>query len=165
MVISQMQNRFLRDLAVLAVCAALAPCAVYAKEHGNNGKGKHNGQEDDDRHHESVRGDYHRGTTVNISFSNHDREVVREYYRGGRGSLPPGLAKRGGNLPPGLAKQLRKNGTLPPGLQKKLYYFPEDLNARLVPLPPHCRRGFVDGAVVIVDSRWRIIDVDLHFSF
>ncbi|HYG98506.1 MAG TPA: hypothetical protein VD837_05190 [Terriglobales bacterium] len=159
-----MQNRLLRDIAVLALCAALAPLSTYAKNNGNGkGKEKHQVQQDV-RSHESVRGDGHRGTSVNISFSTHDRDMVREYYRSGHGSLPPGLAKRG-SLPPGLRKHLRKNGTLPPGLQKKLYYFPDDLNARLAPLPHHCRRAFIDGAVVIVDSGFRIIDVDLHFSF
>lgn len=153
-----MKSRFVRNFAVLAVCAALASTAVFAK---NNGKGKDKHKVHDDRGYTAVQGGDH-GTQVNIIFSDHDRVVVRDYYRGGQ--LPPGLAKRG-SLPPGLRKHLRKNGTLPPGLQKKLYYFPEELDARLAPLPRDCRRAFIDGAVVIVDSRFRIVDVDLHFSF
>ncbi len=41
-----------------------------------------------------------------IVFTEQERVIVRDYFRGSRSGLPPGLAKRD-RLPPGLEKQLR----------------------------------------------------------
>lgn len=134
-------------LAVFAVIALLGGAAQA------QGKGKGH-----DKHAEGV-GDSAVSVHGAIIFGAHDRDIIRDYYRGGSG-LPPGLAKRGGNLPPGLQKQLERNGTLPPGLQKKLTPFPEDLERRLPRLPDIYRRGSIGGSVVIIDRRTqRIMDV------
>ena len=85
--------------------------------------------------------------------------MIRGYYRGEGGGLPPGLAKKG-SLPPGLEKQLRRNGQLPPGLQKKIEPFPVVLEHRLPPPPPGCRRVMVDRwALLIHDSTNVVFDI------
>jgi hypothetical protein len=135
---------------ILAVFAAVAILGGAAQAQGK-GKGHNKHADDASDSAVSVHGA--------IIFSAHDRDIIRDYYRGGSG-LPPGLAKRGGNLPPGLQKQLDRNGTLPPGLQKKLTPFPEDLERRLPRLPDIYRRGSIGGSVVIIDRRTqRIMDV------
>lgn len=150
-------RKLLTTTAVLVLCASLATVFSYAQ--GNSHKNKHSERYDDDVRYEP-RDHNGRGPAVSIVFTSHDRDIIRNYFSGGYGNLPPGLAKRGGNLPPGLQKHLQRNGTLPPGLQKKLAYFPPDLDRRLSPLPPIYRRGTVGGAVVILDSRTsRIVDV------
>lgn len=143
-----MLRRWLTYILFSTFALAFLTVAVQAQGHGQ-GKGKNKQVEDvrDDR------------PAVSIVFSARDREIIRDYYRGGS-NLPPGLAKRGGNLPPGLQKHLERDGTLPPGLQKRLAPFPADLERRLPRLPDIYRRGTIGGAVVIVDRRTqRIIDV------
>lgn len=152
-------KKLLRTTAVLALCASLASAFTFAQGNSQKAKNKHNEQYEDDARYDQR--DHDRGgPAVSIIFSSRDRDIIRDYFRGGYGNLPPGLAKRGGNLPPGLQKHLERNGTLPPGLQKRLSYFPADLDRRLSPLPPIYRRGTIGGAAVILDSRtWRIVDV------
>src|SRR5215467_8318544 len=100
------------------------------------------------------------GGSINISFGVHDREIIRDYYRGQYSNLPPGLAKRGGNLPPGLQKHLERDGTLPPGLQKRVSPFPAELEARLPPLPSIYRRVVLGQIAIILDRRTqRIVDI------
>lgn len=96
----------------------------------------------------------HSSTTIDVEVVLGDyRRVVREYVdHQPKGSLPPGLAKRGGDLPPGLAKQLRKNGTLPPGLQKRVSSYPPDLVRRLPELGDDYEGGFLHGRVVIFNK-------------
>ena len=83
--------------------------------------------------------------------------MIRQYFHENAGSLPPGLAKRGGNLAPGLAKQLRRNGHLPPGLEKKVATFPVELEKRLPTLKPDLVRGVIDGRAVIFNSKTSVI--------
>jgi Ni/Co efflux regulator RcnB len=67
--------------------------------------------------------------SASIRFSDHHREVVRQYYddRFRSGQCPPGLAKKhNGCLPPGLAKQWHKGHRLP---RDVVYY---DLPPQLV---------------------------------
>lgn len=90
-------------------------------------------------------------------FTDADRMVLREYARGFRGDLPPGLAKRGGNLPPGLEKQLVRKGHLPPGLEKQMAPFPVEIERRLSPLEPGYRRGFIAGHAIIFNTSTRAI--------
>ncbi len=97
-------------------------------------------------------------------FADRDRDVIRQYYAGNPGSLPPGLAKRGGNLPPGLQKQMQRKGHLPPGLEKRLVAFPVELEHQLP--PPRCglMRGMIDGRAVIYDPKTSVIlDICLVF--
>ncbi len=139
----------IRCILVLIVLVA-GPAAYGDKEHK---KAKDRGPE---------KAQAHSSTTVDIDVVLGDyRRIVREYAENPpSGSLPPGLAKRGGDLPPGLQKQLRKNGTLPPGLQKKLSPYPRDLAARLRPLGNDYQGGFLHGRVVVFNRRTSaILDV------
>lgn len=135
----------------LTVLVAVSLLGVAAQAQGK-GKGHNKGSEYAEDNAVSVRG--------SIIFSTHDRDIIRDYYRGGNSNLPPGLAKRGGNLPPGLQKHLERNGTLPPGLQKRLTPFPADLERRLPRLPDIYQRGSIGGSIVIIDRRTqRIMDI------
>lgn len=98
-------------------------------------------------------------SSVQVTFVEKDREIIRDYCSRPESGLPPGLAKRGGSLPPGLEKQLRRNGRLPPGLQKKVARFPYELERRLPPLPANYVRVFVEGRGLIVDANFNIIDI------
>jgi hypothetical protein len=90
-------------------------------------------------------------------FIGKDQEMIRRYYVAHPGTLPPGLAKRGGDLPPGLAKQLARNGHLPPGLEKKLAPFPVALEQELAPLKPGLVRGVIEGRAVIYSPKTSVI--------
>ena len=136
---------------LMAILVAVYFLSVAAQAQGK-GKGHNKGSEYADDSAVAVHG--------SIIFSSHDRDIIRDYYRGGNSNLPPGLAKRGGNLPPGLQKQLERNGTLPPGLQKRLTPFPVDLERRLPRLPDIYQRGSIGGSIVIIDRRTqRIMDI------
>ena len=114
---------------------------------------------------------------VEIVFTPEERRVIREYYakeiveqaraqagegkvKGkGKQGLPRGLAKRE-KLPPGLQKQLRRNGSLPPGLEKKMEPLPQQVEARLRPLPPAHVRVVIGTDVIILDkTTQKILDV------
>ena len=94
------------------------------------------------------------GSTIVVRFSDHDRRLMQDYYRGKGGGKykkpPPGLAKRD-QLPPGLAKR----DTLPPGLQGR--NLPADLESRLSPLPAPYVRMIVGGDIVLMDGRTRVV--------
>ena len=97
--------------------------------------------------------------TVQVVFSDRDRELIHGYYKGGKG-LPPGLAKKR-KLPPGLAKKLRRNGSLPPGLQKRYNAepFPPDLVRQLSPVPSGFSRVLVAGRAVLMNRDNKILDL------
>ena len=135
-----------RALAVMTCLAFLAVPLAADEGHGK-AKGKHK-QEEEREHHGN------RGVVV---FAQQDRGVLHDHFLANPSGLPPGLAKRNGNLPPGLAKQLQRNGHLPPGLEKKIYPFPVELERRLQPLAPDCRRGFIGGRAIIYNSRTSVI--------
>ena len=90
---------------------------------------------------------------VQVVFSTHEVNVIREYY---------GPKYR--NLPPGLEKKLVRTGQLPPGWQKKMQLFPVAVERQLVVLPPRYRRGVIDGHAVIYEPRTSVI-VDLAVLF
>ena len=92
-------------------------------------------------------------------FSNHDRRIICDYFKGRYSNLPPGLAKRGGHLPPGLEKQLERNGKLPPGLQKRVEPFPRDLEIRLPRLPDRMVRVVLGRRAMILDEQSNILDM------
>jgi hypothetical protein len=94
-------------------------------------------------------------TTVSAVFSDHDRQVIGDYYARLRAKkAPPGLAKKD-TLPPGLAKQIVKKGTLPPGLQgRKL---PHDLEAKLSQLPDGYMRVIIGTNIAILNTSTRVI--------
>jgi hypothetical protein len=159
-----MRIRFINILFGAMLCLSLLPCWSWAQGQGHAyGKHKHEDRDDDD----DSRRDYdHHGrrTMINIAFSNHDRDIIHDYYYGGEGrGLPPGLAKRGGNLPPGLQKQLMRNGSLPPGLQKRCQPFPVELERRLPPLPPDYARVSIGANILIVNRKTNVI-ADVAFN-
>lgn len=93
--------------------------------------------------------------TVSAVFSDHDRQVIGDYYARLRTKkVPPGLAKKN-TLPPGLARQIVKNGTLPPGLQGRV--LPRDLEAKLSQLPDGYSRVIIGANIAILNSSTRVI--------
>ena len=88
-----------------------------------------------------------------------EREIVREFFKGHPGGLPPGLAKRS-ELPPGLQKQLKRKGQLPPGLQKKLEPLPRQLEVRLPRIGEIGRAVILGHHVLLLDRRTeQILDI------
>ena len=100
---------------------------------------------------------------VEVRFSAHDREIIRDYYGEKRASLPPGLAKKS-KLPPGLSRQVERTGHLPPGLEHKR--LPRDLEQHLSPVPEGHVRVRVGADVVLMDGRTELIlDVIKNIAF
>ncbi len=99
------------------------------------------------------------GDWGDLIFTERDRRIICDYFRGSYSNLPPGLAKRGGSLPPGLEKQLRRNGKLPPGLQKRVEPFPQDLVIRLPRIPERIRRVILGRRAFLLDEQDNILDV------
>lgn len=91
---------------------------------------------------------------MRVAFSDSDRALIRDYYRGNYRGLPPGLAKQG-KVPPGHAKKLYRNQPLPPGLEWR--YLPDDLERRLSRLPEGYVRVIVGADVGIMNTRTRVI--------
>jgi hypothetical protein len=106
-----------------------------------------------------VKGKGDRGGTREIVFTDHDRRIIRDFFRGRYSNLPPGLAKRGGQLPPGLEKQLQRNHRLPPGLEKHVEPFPQELETRLPSLPDRTSRVVLGRRAMIVDDQNKILDM------
>lgn len=92
--------------------------------------------------------------SVEVAITSHDRTVIQDYYReyarSGAKKTPPGLAKRG-QLPPGL----RKRDALPPGLQGR--DLPQDLEARLSPLPAPYIRVIIGGDLILLNRQTRVV--------
>lgn len=128
--------------ALVALAAALVPATLAAQ-----GRGRGHQKEWEDRD------ENQNAQPARPYFSPRDRQIIIDYFRGGYGNLPPGLAKRGGNLPPGLERQLRRNGHLPPGLEKRLVPFPVDLERRLPRLPSVYQRVILGPDVLIVNRK------------
>jgi Ni/Co efflux regulator RcnB len=132
----------------LSVCAALMLALSMPALAEGHGHGKHHDDDDD-------QGRYY--------YSDHDRAMMRDWYRDRDDHLPPGLAKRD-QLPPGLEKQLVVRGTLPPGLRKKMRHCPEELERQLPPPPPGCEHTVIGGHVVLVNSStYMVLDI-FHFE-
>jgi len=93
-------------------------------------------------------------TTVEVVFSDRDREIIADYYSGKKKNLPPGLAKKK-RLPPGLDKQVRRNGELPPGLQRES--LPPHLDRRLSKLPEGYIRIIVGTDIVLQNTRTKVV--------
>lgn len=97
--------------------------------------------------------------SVRVVFGDRDRRLIRDYYAGRGGGLPPGLARKD-RLPPGLQRQIQRNGTLPPGLQMRA--LPRDLERRLDRIPDGYVRARVGLDVVLVDEETRVIVDVVH---
>ena len=91
---------------------------------------------------------------VRVVFSDHDRTLIRDYYRSSYRGLPPGLAKQG-KVPPGHAKRLYRNQPMPPGLEWR--YLPDNLERRLSRLPDDYVRIIVGADVGIMNVHTRVI--------
>ncbi len=91
---------------------------------------------------------------VRVVFSDRDRVLIRDYYRGSHRSLPPGLAKQG-KVPPGHAMKLYRNQPVPPGLEWR--HLPDDLERRLSRLTDGYVRVIVGADVGIMNVRTRVI--------
>lgn len=91
---------------------------------------------------------------VNVGFSAHEIEVIREWYREHRDEAKPGKAKKRG-LPPGIAKNLARGKPLPPGIAKQ--FLPDGLLGRLPPAPKGFERVVVDGKVLLVEIATQVI--------
>lgn len=95
------------------------------------------------------------GGEVSVFFSDHDRQVISDYYaRYTAKKIPPGLAKKD-QLPPGLARQVVKNGTLPPGLQSRAV--PSDLETKLSRLPDGYKRVIIGAHIAILNTTKQVI--------
>ena len=97
-------------------------------------------------------------TAVAISFTNRDREIIRNYYSRSykhKKKSPPGLAKREGSLPPGLAKR----DVMPKGLQER--GLPGDLERQLSRLPYGYIRVIVGTDLVLMKTPSRVI-IDIY---
>lgn len=81
---------------------------------------------------------------------------MKKWYRGYRGDLPPGLAKKD-RLSPGLEKQLRVRGTLPPGLRDYIRPCPEDLLHRLPPPAPDYEHVAIGGRIVLLNRQTSMV--------
>lgn len=92
-----------------------------------------------------------------IVFSDRDRMILRDFYRGYR--LPPGLAKKG-KVPPGHAFKLERDRGIPPGVQWDR--LPGDLERRLSRLPEGYVRILVGGDVAILHTRTRVVVDVVH---
>lgn len=75
-----------------------------------------------------------------------DVHEIERYYHG-----------RPGGLPRGLEKKLARDGRLPPGWERKMVPFPVELERRMPPLDPGCRRVMIGGQAVIYNERTRVI--------
>jgi hypothetical protein len=88
--------------------------------------------------------------SIEVVFGARDLEVVRAFFveSHGRGSCPPGLAKKNnGCLPPGQAKKRYSIGhSLPPGVMPAP--LPVELRTRLAPAPSGYFYAMVDGDLV-----------------
>lgn len=91
---------------------------------------------------------------VRVVFGDHDRVLIRDYYRSYYKGLPPGLAKKG-KVPPGHAMKLYRNQPVPPGLEWR--HLPDDLERRLSRLPDGYVRVIVGADVGIMNVRTRVI--------
>jgi hypothetical protein len=91
-----------------------------------------------------VRGDDY---AVRVVFSDHDRGLIRDYYRDHYHRLPPGVAKR-----------IQRDRPIPPGLEWR--YLPDDLVRRLHRLPDGYNYVIIDNDVAILNLHTRIV-VDL----
>lgn len=96
---------------------------------------------------------------VEIQIGVREREVINSYFveKHGRGNCPPGLAKKhNGCMPPGQAKKAYAVGRpLPSGVA--LQDLPAELFRRLTPLPEGYRYGYINGDVLKISLRDRLV--------
>lgn len=91
---------------------------------------------------------------VRVVFSDHDRMVIRDYYRHYYRNLPPGLAKQG-KVPPGHAYRMRRHQGVPRDVTWQ--YLPSDVERRLHRLPEGYVRVVIGTDVGILHTRSRVV--------
>jgi len=111
-------------------------------------------------------GRYGGRTQMPAAIETGDRFRIQAYFSDSYGErdCPPGLAKKNnGCLPPGQAKQYARGDVVPGGA--RLIRLPEDLEARLRPLPPGYVYRRADGAVLVVaEAARKVIDIVVLLS-
>ena len=96
---------------------------------------------------------------VEIHVGVHDREAINSYFveQHGRGNCPPGLAKKhNGCMPPGQAKKAYTVGR-PLSSGVIVQDLPAELFRRLTPLPEGYRYGYINGDVLKISIRDRLV--------
>ncbi len=91
---------------------------------------------------------------VRVVFSDRDRAIIRDYYRGHYRGLPPGLAKQG-KIPPGHAFRMQRHQGVPPGVTWET--LPADVERRLSRLPDGYVRIVIGTEVAILHTRTRVV--------
>jgi hypothetical protein len=136
-----------RTIVATIACLLLGSVGVTAEQKGGPKKpknAKHAAAHSDDGDAAKLR--------VQVSWTNHDVEIIRRHY-----------TPKYRDLPPGLQKKYQRTGQLPPGWQKKMQPFPAALERDCAPLPAGYRRGVFDAHAVIYNSHGTIIDVTVLF--
>lgn len=137
------------SLGVVVALAGMTPAlpAFADPPGGHPGKGRGAPQHDTPR----GGGGHGDGISINISFNDHDRMIVRDYFGGlaARGHCPPGLAKKqNGCMPPGQAKKWAMGRPLPHDVI--FYDLPRDLMIRLSPPPAGYRYVRVAADILMI---------------
>ncbi len=89
-----------------------------------------------------------------IVFSDHDRMIIRDYYRNYYRGLPPGLAKKG-KVPPGHAFKMQRHQGIPHDITWQ--YLPADVERRLSRLPDGYVRAVIGYDVGILNTHTRVV--------
>lgn len=97
---------------------------------------------------------HERDYDVRVVFSDRDRAIIRDYYRGNYRGLPPGLAKQG-KIPPGHAFRMQRHQGIPPGVAWD--YLPAEVERRLSRLPDGYVRVVIGTDVAILHTRTRVV--------
>jgi hypothetical protein len=90
-------------------------------------------------------------SAVGIKFTPTEIEIIRDYYEQGSHKKKGGK----GGLPPGIAKNLARGKPLPPGIAKQ--YLPGDLVRQLPPLPAGYERIIVAGKILLVEIATQVV--------
>ena len=126
-----------RTITLTIACLLLGTVAVAADHQKKHGKGRDGASS---------------ATSISVSWSVHEIEMIREHY-----------APQYRALPPGLEKKYERTGQLPPGWQRKMKPLPPSLERECAPLPAGFRRGVIEAHAIIYDSRGTIFDVAVLF--
>jgi hypothetical protein len=91
---------------------------------------------------------------VDIRFTPTEVRIIQEFYAD---ESPGRSGKKGGkgDLPPGIAKNLARGKALPPGIAKQV--LPGDLVRRLPPAPHGYERIIVDGKILLVEIATQVV--------
>lgn len=93
------------------------------------------------------------------SFSDHDRDNVRSWYRDHRAHPPKGFRDKD-RLPPDLQRRLVVHEVLAPELRSRIVAVPADVVRLLPPPPVGCRYVVLGGEVVLIDAHtWMVHDI------